>query len=73
MAIQGLFASPPASMRMTSVEARSESRLATIAPALPPGSPAELISMYGTGCVECRQSGFVGRCAVFISSSWTMW
>ncbi|HZO15149.1 MAG TPA: GspE/PulE family protein [Polyangiaceae bacterium] len=43
----------------------TDEETAEIAPALPPGSPAELISMYGTGCVECRQSGFVGRCAVY--------
>ena len=36
-----------------------------IVDALPADAPEELVSAYGTGCVECRQSGYRGRSAIY--------
>lgn len=33
--------------------------------ALPGDAPAELSSAYGTGCVDCRHSGYKGRSAIY--------
>src|SRR5690606_24824917 len=33
--------------------------------ALPADAPKELVSAYGTGCVDCRHTGYRGRSAIY--------
>ncbi len=42
-----------------------EREVLAIADALPSGTPKELVSAYGTGCVDCRHTGYRGRSAIY--------
>jgi general secretion pathway protein E len=38
---------------------------ATLGPSLPGDLPDEIVTLHGAGCVECRQSGYLGRSAIY--------
>ncbi|RLB55289.1 MAG: type II/IV secretion system protein [Deltaproteobacteria bacterium] len=43
----------------------SAEEIATLGAALPADGPDQIVSLHGTGCVECRQSGYRGRSAIY--------